>query len=291
MARRLIVNADGFGFGGGATQGIFDAMAAGGPITSVSVNANFAEAGRTRELVNTHPAVSIGVHLNPIVGVPMLGPKAVPSLVAPDGSFFGAAFKQLWRRGKIKRRELEAEFDAQIGFVKALAGARLTHLDSHQNSHLHYFDLFLRLARKWSIPCIRTNASLICLEARDPARTRRRVYLRRPAVWLGHVYRRFQMRRAAAAGLRLAERLVTIGYAGEGNKARRENWIAVFRNLPAGTFEIYCHPARPDEVLEKWASYVEPRAEELRVLSDPALRGAAVGLGVKLISFADLVTG
>jgi predicted glycoside hydrolase/deacetylase ChbG (UPF0249 family) len=99
------------------------------------------------------------------------------------------------------------------------------------------------------------------------------------------------MRRAAAAGLKLADRLVTVGYAGVGNKARRENWIAVFRNLPQGTSEIYCHPAHPDEVLAKWASYVQPRAEELRVLSDPGLRSTAVGLGVELISFADLVTG
>ena len=41
--KRLIVNADGFGFGPGATQGIIDALREGKFITSVSVNANFAE--------------------------------------------------------------------------------------------------------------------------------------------------------------------------------------------------------------------------------------------------------
>src|SRR5215468_43068 len=131
MVRRLIINADGFGFGGGATQGILDVLAAGGFITSVSVNANFSEAERTRELVNTYPAVSIGVHLNPIVGGPLLEPKSVPSLVGSDGVFLGAAFRRSWWRGRIKPKELEAELDAQIGFVKTLAGERLTHLDSH----------------------------------------------------------------------------------------------------------------------------------------------------------------
>jgi len=291
MVRRLIINADGFGFGGGATRGIFDALASGGPITSVSVNANFPDARRTSELVVGYPAVSIGVHLNAVVGEPLLGRKSVPTLVGEDGTFPGPRFKRLWRKGKIDPRELEAEFDAQIGLVKAIAGPRLTHLDSHQNSHLLYFDLFIRLAMKWSIPCIRTNASLICLEAPLPARARRRVYLRRPAVWLVHAYRRFQMRRAAAAGLRMADRLVTIGYAGLGNKACRETWISVFQNLPQGTFEIYCHPAHPDEVLAKWASYVQPRAEELRILSDPALRSAASKSGVELIGFADLLDG
>ena len=44
-----MVNADGFGFGPGATQGVFDALA-GGFISSVSVNANFPEATRVEEL-------------------------------------------------------------------------------------------------------------------------------------------------------------------------------------------------------------------------------------------------
>jgi len=289
MVRRLIVNADGFGFGAGATQGILDTLAAGGPLTSVSVNANFPEAARTSELVSRFPAVSVGVHLNPIVGRPLLDSSIIPSLVEEDGMLPGAAFRRFWRSGRIRPDELEAELDAQIAYVKSLAGARLTHLDSHQNSHLLYFGLFLRLARKWSIPCIRTNASLICLESSEPKRSRRMVYWRRPVVWAAHVYRRRQMRRAAAAGLHMADRLVTIGYAGLGNKSKRENWLAVLQNLPEGTFEIYCHPAHPDEVLKKWASYVQPRADELKVLSDPGLRSAAKTAGVELISFSDLV--
>src|SRR5438105_48355 len=291
MARRLIVNADGFGFGPGATQGVWEALATGGLLTSVSVNANFPEAARTRELVGTYPSVSVGVHLNPIVGGPVLAAGSVPSLVGPDGSFLGRAFRRSWVLGKVRPRDLEAELNAQIDAIRRLAGSRLTHLDSHQNSHLLYFDMFLRLAREWSIPCVRTNASLICLEAPDPVRARISAYRKRPLVWLGHAYRRFQMRRAAAAGLRMADRPVTVGYAGVGNKARRENWLAILRNLPEGDFEIYCHPAHPDELLARWATYVEPRAEELRIVGDPQLRATAAELGVELIIFTDLRRG
>lgn len=289
--RRLIVNADGFGFGPGATQGILDAIEGGGPITSVSVNANFAEVARVQELVQKYPRVSIGVHLNPIVGRPCLPQKDIPSLVQPDGSFWNEGFRARWRSGRIRREELEAEFDEQIRRVKVLADSRFTHLDSHQNSHLSYFSLFLRVARKWRIPFIRTNASLIALEAEDPPRARRSAYLRRPDIALGHFYRRRQMRRAIRAGLRMADRLVAVGYGRVGNKAVRENWTRILRNLPEGTYEIYCHPAYPDEVLRRWAAYAEPRREELEILRTPAVRTAAAEAGVSLISFLELQEG
>jgi predicted glycoside hydrolase/deacetylase ChbG (UPF0249 family) len=286
--KRLIVNADGFGFGPGATQAILDAIEGGGPITSVSVNANFPDAARIGELVAGHPRVSVGVHVNPIVGAPCLSPSAVPSLIRPDGSFWNERFRRHWRSGRIRESELEAEFDEQIRRVKAVAGVSLTHLDSHQNSHLSYFGLFLRLARKWKIPFIRTNASLIGLEAENPRRARRTAYLRRPHVAVVHWVRCLQMRRAARAGLGMADRLVTVGYAGVGNKAVAENWRRVLRNLPEGTYEMYCHPAYPDAVLREWAGYTEPRLAELEILRTPALRQTAVEAGVRLIGFLDL---
>jgi predicted glycoside hydrolase/deacetylase ChbG (UPF0249 family) len=288
-SRSLIVNADGFGFGAGATQGILDAIADGGPITSVSVNANFPEVARVAELVRRFPNVSVGVHLNPVVGAPCLESKAIPTAVGPDGLLWNERFRSLWKAGRIRPEDLEAEFDEQIRRLKELAGDRLTHLDSHQNTHLSYFDLFLRLARRWRIPFIRTNASLIGLESPHPARARLLAYLARPHIAIGHLYRRLQMRRAAKAGLKMADRLVVVGYGGKGNKSVSENWRRVFRNLPKGTYEIYCHPAYPDETLRRWATYyAEPRRRELEILRDPALRAEAEAAGVRLVSFLEL---
>lgn len=287
--RRLIVNADGFGIGPGATQGIIDAVSEGGFITSVSVNANFQEAERIRELAAKFPRLSVGVHVNPIAGPPCLPPKDVPSLVGPNGCLHGTAFYRLWRQGKISPAELEAELNAQIGRIKEWVGNRLTHIDSHQNSHLHYLGLFLRLAKKWRIPCMRTNASLICLEAKHPLPARLRAYLRQPQVLCAHLYRRIQMTRARCAGMRMADRLITVGYAGVGNKSVAETWQRVLRNLPRGTYEIYCHPAYPDVVLRSLATYVEPRRQELDILRRPELAEIARAEGVQLISFFDLL--
>jgi predicted glycoside hydrolase/deacetylase ChbG (UPF0249 family) len=285
MTRRLIVNADGFGFGGGATQGILDAIREGGFISSISVNANFPEVQHVRTLVAQFPEISVGVHLNPLAGRPCLPSSQVPSLVDSQGFFFNAKFLKLLRRGKISFTELEAEFDAQIARVKLLAGDRLTHLDSQGNSHLNYFDLFLKLAKKWQLQRMRNNASLICLEAPAPGSSRLKTYLRHPHVWLMHLYRKRQMRKAQAAGMRMADMLITVGYAGTGNKADYENWQRILRNLPDGTFEIYCHPAYPDETLRRWSYYYDERRRELEILRSRQLRQLATNLGIELVTF------
>ena len=279
-ARRLIVNADGFGFGPGATQGIIDAIREGQFISSVSVNANFPEVIRIRELATEFPDISIGVHLNPMVGQPCLSAQLVPSLVGSDGFFQNGNFLRLLREGKIIQEELEAEFDAQIGAVKELVGNRLTHLDSQENTHLHYVNLFLKLAKKWKVQRIRNNASVICLESPQPQRSRINAYLRRPHVALAHLYRRQQMRKARSGGMRMADDLITVGYAGRGNKTNPDNWRRILENLPPGTHEIYCHPAYPDDTLQRWAYYGE-RAKELAILRAGDLRETASKLAVR----------
>ena len=293
MKRRLIVNADGFGFGPGATQGILDAIAGGGAITSVSVSANFPEVERVTELVAKYPEISIGVHVNPMVGRPCLPPGRVPSLVGPDGLFRGEEFKSCWRRGKIAPIELEVELDAQIRRVKELVGGRLTHIDSHANTHVGYLGLFLQLAFRWQIPCMRTNYSLIGLESQYPFRARALTYLKNPHVYLAHAYRNLQMQRARFAGMRMAHRLISVGYADEGTKADRETWLRLFHNLPEGIYEIYCHPAYPDDVLRRWSIYLDPelRRHELEILRNPSLCDLAAAEGIRLISFTDLMGG
>ena len=286
--RRLIVNADGYGFGEGATRGVTEAIGMGGLITSVSVNANFPEVEHLSALLERHPNISVGVHLNPLAGRPCLPPTHVPSLVTADGCFHERDFWRRLRRGSIDTGELRAEFEAQIARVAGLAGEQLTHLDSQEHSHLRYFDLFLELARKWKIERIRTNASIICLEAPRPRLARAAAYLAKPHVWAMHQYRQQQMRRASRAGLRSADRLVTVGYAGTGNKTNLDNWQRILRNLPAGTFEIFCHPAYPDDVLRRWSTYYEPRRRELSILRGTQLRELAAQVGVQLISFAEI---
>ena len=283
--KRLIVNADGFGFGPGATDGILEAIGEGHFISSVSVNVNFPEADRIRDLVAQFPNISVGVHLNPMAGKPCLPRERVLSLVDKDGYLQNEKFPKLLRKGAISKSELEAELDAQIAKAKQLAGSRLTHIDSQGNQHLGYFELFLKLARKWGIQRMRNNASLICLEAPSAVWWRAKTYARSPHILLFHLYRRGQMQKAKALGMRMAENLVTVGYAGFGNKSKPENWRRILANLPPGTYEIYCHPAYVDNTLRRWSIYCEDRERELAVLRNPEICETARACGVEIISF------
>lgn len=131
---------------------------------------------------------------------------------------------------------------------------------------LRYFDLFLFLAHKCNLYRMRTNTSVICLEAEQPRWSRLNADVYRPHVLLAHSYRRYQMQKARSGKMRMANKLVTIGYAGLGNKTVLHNWLRMLKNLPPGTHEIYCHPAYPDDTLHRWSCYSNERAQELAIV-------------------------
>lgn len=286
--RRLIVNADGFGFGAGATDGIIEAVSKSGFITSVSVLCNFDDISRLKDFVKRFPDHSVGVHVNPVAGKPLLPPDKVPTLVNDKGEFHNRSFRRMLSQGRINPRELEAELDAQVESARSLAGDSLTHIDSQANSHLEYFSIFLRVAKRHNIDKMRTNASIVCLEADNPRQERFKAYLKKPYRWLGHHYRAFQMQRAKRAGMKMADRLITVGYSSFGDKTDFNNWKRILRNLPAGVSEIYCHPAYADDTLRTWSYYVEEREKELKIFSDSDLADYAEELGIQLISFFNL---
>src|SRR5262249_17239878 len=103
--------------------------------------------------------------------------------------------------------------------------------------------------------------------------------------WLVHQYRRYQMYKARSAGMGMADCLVTVGYAGIGNKTNLDNWLRILQHLPPGTSEIYCHPAYPDDTLCRWSYYSGYPAQELAILRSAELREAAQKHDVEIVSF------
>jgi len=64
--------------------------------------------------------------------------------------------------------------------------------------------------------------------------------------------------------------------------------IGMIEVLPMGTSELMCHPALVDDELRASSGYAEPRARELDVLTNAAVRQAVQRSGVKLIGFGQL---
>lgn len=287
-ARRLIVNADGFGFTAGNNRAIFETLAA-GVVRSISVNANFPAVGEVSRAVRDFPHASIGIHFNLAVGRPVSSPSEVPSLVDREGRFLDKTFLRALLTGRIRRDEMRRELRAQVGVLRDL-GVTPTHWDGHRNQHLlpGYFEVALEVAREAGIRRMRTNRHFLFTgsASRIPAI---RHYLLHPDRFARHLVTAVWMARARRAGFRMADRMITPVRSGPGTwKTDQAFWVALFRWLPPGTSEIYCHPGYPDETLRTHARYVEEREAEARVLSDPALAEEAARHGVELMSFHEV---
>lgn len=235
------------------------------------------------------PSLSVGVHLNPIVGRPIAPTGDVPTLIDSGGNFHYESFVGKLRRGELDEAELELELGHQIERVRQL-GAVVTHLDSHQNAHLWppFFRVMLRLAERYEIPRMRTDARWICVE--HPRRLLRSTtfYATHPRRLAKQAYARRLMRRARRGGLRMPDRTLKIGGCGT-SKPLLESWLQVARSCPTGINALHCHPAYVDDELRRWAKViVEEREEERQVLTDRRVREALDEHGIELVSFHEL---
>ncbi len=143
---RLIVRGDDFGYTHSSNVAMEEAFAA-GFMTSASVLVPAPWFAETAAMAREHPEWSVGVHLtitsewNRLRWGPIAAAAAVPSLLAPDGRFWGFGYFRPppsnrpsdgspWTLAKPDPQEVETEFRAQIR--EALrAGVRLDYVDCH----------------------------------------------------------------------------------------------------------------------------------------------------------------
>lgn len=288
--KQIIINADGFGFTAGTTRGTMEAIEQ-GVISSISVNSNTEHVLALKEFIERNPKVSVGVHVNPVVGKPIADPKDIPSLVDEHGEMHYESFTDKLQSGHIKPDEMALELGLQIERVQKLVPV-VTHIDSHQNRHLwpKFFRVFLQLAKKYKIPRMRTHAHTVCMEYPNRRLMAAAFYLTHPYRMATHGFARHLMRTARRAGMRMCDRQLSVGAWGQkGRKAMLDVWLQVARNCPPGTNEIYCHPAYIDDELRKYAKViVDQREDERRVMTNPVLREEFERNGVEIISFHDI---
>lgn len=135
--KKLIVNADDFGLHPLINAGIIKGFRE-GFITSTSLMTSAPYWLEAVSLAQQNPGLGIGVHLTLVGGVPSVLPAGkVRSLLDASGLFLPdyVSFAKRFYTGGIKRGELEAELRAQL--ERALAAhVNLTHVDSHQHTHV-----------------------------------------------------------------------------------------------------------------------------------------------------------
>jgi hopanoid biosynthesis associated protein HpnK len=288
--RRLIVNADDFGFTSGVNRAIAEAHTR-GMVTSSTLMATGPAFGAAIQLAKTLPQLSVGCHVLLIDGEPVLDAGQIPSLTIrtsprrfrDDLTTFAARAIA----GRIDADEITAEAAAQIRKIQS-AGISVSHFDTHKHTHL--FPKILR-------PLLRAAAACGVRAVRNPFGPRMPLLssqlLRWPNLWKRHAEVRILQRfsgkfRDAVDREGFISPHGTLGIVVTG-VLDETLFQAISRSIPEGTWEFVCHPGYNDADLESANTRLRASREtELRVLTLPAAREVLSSEGIELISYRDL---
>ncbi len=294
--RRLIVNADDFGFTAGVNRAIVEAHSR-GIVTSCTLMAKgraFEDAVRGAKTI---PGLGVGCHVVLIDGEPVLDSKQIPSLVsgpADSASSGGTRFRDGLKAfairafsGRLPAEEIQFEAVAQIQKLQT-AGISVTHVDTHK--HTHFFPAVLR-------PVLAAAQSCGVNAVRNPFGPRRPFkaedLVRRPSLWTR--YAEMRILGTMAAKFRQAVRKQgmltpdgTLGVEVTGSLDEKL-FLALAELIPEGTWEFVCHPGYNDNDLKAVNTRLrESRETELRLLTMPEARQILLNREIELISYRDL---
>jgi chitin disaccharide deacetylase len=267
--RRLIVNADDFGFTPDVNEGILEAHT-GGILTATTLMANGGAFDDAVRRARAHPSLDIGCHLVLVGGRSLLPPHAPLPATVP----------RLLAALSARRLRIEDELRAQV--LKILdTGLRPTHLDTHKHTHLAppVLDAVARVSAEFGIPWVRRPFDVPLGGAGASPLTR----LVRAG--LAPLRGRFE-RVLASRGCRATDHFA--GFSLTGVFGARE-LIALIQRLPSGLTEFMCHPGRCREPLRQARTRLkESRERELAALAAPETRRALEEAEIDLVSYREL---
>ena len=289
--KKLIVNADDFGFTPGVNAGIVEAFRS-GIVTSTTIMANGEAFDEAAELAFRNPGMAVGCHLSLVGGRPVAPLSRVPSL-ADSQSRMPATVSQFTARllqGRIRTADIEWEFRAQLEHVLA-AGIQPTHLDTHKHVHAHprVMEALCRVAAAMGIRKVRYPFERVrWLQGAGLERWRScGVYLKQCAVVAGLSLRAGRFRKVARSeGLRMPDHFCGMALTGLLDASTLD---AVLSSLQPGVTELACHPGVWDEDLQRAPTRLKrERQRELEALAGPAARRRVAEEGIMLISYREL---
>ena len=282
MSRRLIVTADDFGIGPATSRGILDLADLGVVTSTVLLVTSPHAADGVRQWRAAGARLELGWHPCLTLDAPVLPARDVPSLVGERGDFppLGAFLKRL-AAGLVRRREVAAEFRAQLARFRALAGTDPATVNAHH--HLHAFPVVgaaLRgvLAEAGLRPFVRRVA--------ESPRTLRRVPGARPKRLLLSSLGRRAARRQGRAGLPGAAALLGVT---DPVHVHADDFFARWLAAARGEWvELTCHPGHLDAAVHGRDGtladgHLHRRARELELLARPQFREAVRAAGFELV--------
>ena len=281
--KQLIVNADDFGLHPLINAGIIKGHQE-GFITSTSLMPSAPCWQEAVRLAKENPRLGIGVHLTLVGGVPSVLPKEqVSSLLDDEGLFLPdyVAFAKRYYSGAVKQAELEAELRAQL--ERALScGVNITHIDSHQHTHVlpGINSLVLKLSNEYNIIRVRIPKEGYLFTGGFQTGVGRLIG-RSGLSFCADM----AALRADSLGLRHPQHFYGMLAGGHLNAQLIAN---ILRQLPEGVSEIMTHPGLDSAALGKAFSWQYHWREELDAYLDAGNKALLKELGIEPVSFAAL---
>jgi chitin disaccharide deacetylase len=255
--KRLIINADDFGFTPDVNAGIIHAHRE-GVLTSTTLMANGNAFNDAVRLARETPTLDVGCHLVLVQGHSLLTGKRFPE--RPRELLVALAKNQI---------DAHRELRAQIERIVA-AGIKPTHVDSHKHTHIlpNVFRAVVRLAHEFRIPYVRLP---IDTTFPFPDVSRR-------------LLRRFYLRLAQNYNVKMTDHFM--GYRLTG-LLTEQTLAGALASLSDGTTEFMCHPGFLGPELARASTRLkESRVRELEALVSPRIRDLISEAGVRLGPFA-----
>jgi chitin disaccharide deacetylase len=260
--KRLIVNADDFGFTTDVNAGIVECHR-NGILTATTLMANGEAFDDAVRLAKENPSLDIGVHLV-LVG----GPGQPDS---PAGLMAQLAKRQVDLYGTMRRQ------------VQTILGAGLTptHLDTHKHTHLvpAVLKALVRVASEFGIPWVRKPADF-------PIATNAPAFMRKVVnSVVAFATSRFDPI-LLSSGCKTTDFFT--GFQLTGSLGTKE-LVQLIRSVPEGLTELMCHPGYLGEELQNAPTRLkQSRVTELIALTANETRIALNEAGVRLVCYRDL---
>ncbi len=269
--KRLIVNADDFGFTPDVNRGILEAHR-NGILTATTLMANGAAFDDAVRLARETPSLDVGCHLVLVGGRALLPPHAKLPASVPE----------LLRALAARRIRVYDELAAQVRKILA-AGLDPTHLDTHKHTHLAppVLEAVARIAQEFDIRWVRRPFDFPIAAASGGVPWLKRAASRGLGALRGRFHRVLEAR-----GCRTTDHFAGFQITG---RFRAPELAQLIRELPEGLTEFMCHPGYCGDDLRRARTRLkESRERELEALIAPETRQALADSGVELTGYRAL---
>ena len=238
MRKKLIVNADDFGYSTSVNQAIIKAFDE-GVLTSCSLMVGETAFDEAVELARLRPKLAVGLHLVVICGRSVLPSNEIPNLVDDKGNFpldpFLTGVKYYF--SSAAQIELRKEIYAQMERF-ASTGLPFSHVDGHLHLHMHptVFAILAEAAETFGVKRVRLPRETLI----HTLHLRQNNLVMKLVWWtVFHLLSRHAKNLVKNRGFSVVERVYGLL---ESGAMTEDFWLGLLPQINTEVSEIYCHP-------------------------------------------------